>query len=55
MPDHRFMYPKVVPVAAATAAPDQRTAVHNFVPQNLRTSLQASGGGHEQPKRSPSL
>jgi hypothetical protein len=44
-----------VPVAATVTAPDPRTAVHNFAPQNLRTSLQVSGGGREQPKRSPSL
>jgi hypothetical protein len=30
MPDHRFMYPKVVPV------------VHNFVAPNMRIALQTS-------------
>jgi hypothetical protein len=38
MPDHRFMYPKVVPV------------VHNFAPGNLRNSLQPSIAPMEQPK-----
>jgi hypothetical protein len=53
MPDHRFMYPKVVPVAVA--APARDAAVHNFDAQNVRSSIQASGAGSEQPKRSPSL
>ena len=38
MPDHRFMYPKVVPV------------VHNFAPGNMRNPLQGSGAGRLVPK-----
>jgi hypothetical protein len=38
MPDHRFMYPKVVPV------------VHNFAIGNLRNSIQVSKAAVDQPK-----
>ena len=38
MPDHRYMYPKVVPV------------VHNFATANMRNPLQGSGGRGVVPK-----
>jgi hypothetical protein len=38
MPDHRFMYPKVVPV------------VHNFATANMRNPLQGSGAAGRVPK-----
>jgi hypothetical protein len=38
MPDHRFMYPKVVPV------------VHNFATANMRNPLQGSGPRVQLPK-----
>jgi hypothetical protein len=39
MPDHRFMYPKVVPL------------VHNFAGANVRIPLHASGMVVEAPKK----
>ena len=54
MPDHRFMYPKVVPVAikppAATGA-----VVHNFAPDKLRNSLHVSRISAPQPKTATSF
>jgi hypothetical protein len=38
MPDHRFMYPKVVPV------------VHNFAPAKVRNPLHNSGAVVQAPK-----
>ena len=38
MPDHRFMYPKVVPL------------LHNFAAPNVRIALQGSGMAIEAPK-----
>jgi hypothetical protein len=38
MPDHRFMYPKVVPV------------VHNFAGAKVRNPLHNSGGRVQAPK-----
>jgi hypothetical protein len=39
MPDHRFMYPKVVPV------------VHNFPTANVRNPLHSSGAAVQAPKK----
>jgi len=53
MPDHRFMYPKVVPVAVGQ--PVTGSGVHNFAPENLRISLQPSRPEVPQPKTTTSL
>ena len=53
MPDHRFMYPKVVPVAVKE--PVAGATVHNFVQDKLRISLQVSGSGAQQPKTATSF
>jgi hypothetical protein len=53
MRDHRFMYPKVVPVAGKE--PVAGATVHNFAPRNLRNSLRASRISAPQPKTATSL
>jgi hypothetical protein len=53
MPDHRFMYPKVVPVAVKEPVPG--TGLHNFAPANLRISMQISRNELQRPKTAPSL
>jgi hypothetical protein len=54
MPDHRFMYPKVVPVAALKPAVAGPT-VHNFADDNLRISLQGSTVAQPAPKTATSF
>jgi hypothetical protein len=46
MPDHRFMYPTVVPVAQAPGQP----VLHNFEPEKVRNWLQTSGAVPGGPK-----
>jgi hypothetical protein len=41
MPDHHYMYPRVVPV------------VHNFAPANVRIALHGSAVGVQVPKTAP--
>jgi hypothetical protein len=53
MPDHRFMYPKVVPVAVKEPVPG--TGLHNFAAANVRNSFQSSGLAVPQPKPGASL
>jgi hypothetical protein len=53
MPDHRFMYPKVVPVAVKEPVPG--TGLHNFVAANVRNSLQISGVAAPRPKSAAGL
>jgi hypothetical protein len=53
MPDHRFMYPKVVPVAAKQ--PVTGISLHNFAHANLRNSFQSSGTVVQQPKPAAGL
>jgi hypothetical protein len=51
MPDHRFMYPKVVPLAPPAAEP----VLHNFDPEKLRNWLQPSGVVASRPKTATGL
>jgi hypothetical protein len=53
MRDHRFMYPKVVPVAGKE--PVAGATVHNFARQKVRNSLHVSGIPAPQPKTATSL
>ena len=53
MPDHRFMYPKVVPVAAGQSVTGP--GVQNFAPENLRISLQPLRPAVPRPKTTTSL
>jgi hypothetical protein len=41
VPDHRYMYPKVVPL------------LHNFTPPNVRIALHGSVAGVQVPKTAP--
>jgi hypothetical protein len=54
MPDHTFMYPKVVPVAVREPVAGG-AIVHNFAQDKLRISPQVSGNSAEQPKTATSL
>jgi hypothetical protein len=53
MPDHRFMYPKVVPVAGKQ--PPGGASVHNFAAHKVRISLQPSREAGAASKTSASL
>jgi hypothetical protein len=53
MPDHRYMYPKVVPVAGKQ--PAGGASVHNFVAHKVRISLQPSREAGAASKTSASL
>jgi hypothetical protein len=53
MRDHRFMYPKVVPVAVKE--PVAGATVHNFAREKLRNSLHVSRNPAPQPKTATSL